>query len=130
MTRRQAIGTIELATPVNPELLTRCAEYVRGWHGLELDAIRSGSVEQSPSVVDAYIALHNKLHTRTVVSDELLAAIGFRTIMQTEYPSLADMVREEVVSLVPRITRPASHYTPPQIQAQYERNALFTRRAK
>ena len=118
-------------SPVNTELFTRCAEYVRGWYGLEHlggkpDGLTTQEQNQIGSVV---IGMHNALHQRDEVSDERIAALGFRSIVQLQQQP--EIYTDEIVSLVPRITRlrtcrPLSGIE----QGQREHEAMFTRRAK
>jgi hypothetical protein len=97
------IERLQLTQPIEPELLTRCAEYVNGWFGINHHQNLVNLVAPPEGVPELKIMMHNALHGRDYVSDEMVSAIGFKTIVSATQEVTEEF--EEIISLVPRLVR-------------------------
>src|SRR5690606_30769426 len=118
-------------TPIDSGLLERCAVFVHGWYGIEHHNSQIGSLSAQERNANGYVisSIYNQLATREVpVSDETLAAIGFRTIVRSEQ-SDAEIISYDAERLVPRFPQATNRRTKLPVMPSFEPDQ-FTRRAK
>lgn len=70
----------ELKQPFDSELLKRCADFVRGWHGVTHGSLLKQQVEIPTEASIQITEMYNSLHGRTEISEEYVAVIGLRAI--------------------------------------------------